>query len=95
MKTPVSGAGSSIASIGGAGASCSAGCARLVSADPHPLARRATDTSKIPATERTMLTAASKRAPVEEEAIGNAIDLDHVRRRDLLGGLIHECELAA
>jgi putative transposase len=34
-------------------------------------------------------------APVEEQAIGNAINLDRVRRRDLLGGLIHEYQLAA
>jgi transposase InsO family protein len=34
-------------------------------------------------------------APVEEQAIGNAIDLDRVRRRHLLDGLIHEYELAA
>jgi len=37
----------------------------------------------------------SKLPPVDEQAIGNAIDLDRVRRRDLLGGLIHEYQLAA
>jgi putative transposase len=37
----------------------------------------------------------SKPPPLDEEAIGDAIDLDRVRRRDLLGGLIHEYELAA
>jgi hypothetical protein len=33
--------------------------------------------------------------PRDEQAIGEVIDLDRVRRRDLLGGLIHEYELAA
>jgi putative transposase len=33
--------------------------------------------------------------PSDEQAIGEVIDLDRVRRRDLLGGLIHEYELAA
>jgi transposase InsO family protein len=33
--------------------------------------------------------------PLDEEAIGDAIELDRVRHRDLLGGLIHEYELAA
>jgi hypothetical protein len=31
----------------------------------------------------------------EEWPIADVIDLDRVRRRDLLGGLIHEYELAA
>jgi hypothetical protein len=31
----------------------------------------------------------------EEQPIGDVIDLDQVRRRDLLGGLIHEYQLAA
>jgi hypothetical protein len=30
-----------------------------------------------------------------EQPIADVIDLDRVRRRDLLGGLIHEYELAA
>ncbi|MFL5927376.1 MAG: integrase core domain-containing protein [Gaiellaceae bacterium] len=34
-------------------------------------------------------------ASVEEQAIGNVIDLERVRRHDLLGGLIHEYQLAA
>lgn len=33
--------------------------------------------------------------PPDEQAIGEVIDLDRVRCRDLLGGLIHEYELAA
>jgi putative transposase len=33
--------------------------------------------------------------PRDEQTIGEVIDLDRVRRRDLLGGLIHEYELAA
>jgi hypothetical protein len=31
----------------------------------------------------------------DELPIADVIDLDHVRRRDLLGGLIHEYQLAA
>jgi hypothetical protein len=31
----------------------------------------------------------------DERPIADVIDLDHVRRRDLLGGLIHEYQLAA
>jgi putative transposase len=37
----------------------------------------------------------SKLPPSDEQAISNVIDLDRVRRRDLLGGLIHEYRLAA
>ena len=37
----------------------------------------------------------SKLPPVDDEAIGDLIDLARVRRRDLLGGLIHEYQLAA
>jgi len=48
---------------------------------PHRSLRQQTPLSKLP--------------PVDEQAIGNAIDLDRVRRRDLLGGLIHEYQLAA
>jgi len=33
--------------------------------------------------------------PGHEQPIGEVIDLDRVRRRDLLGGLIHEYQLAA
>jgi transposase InsO family protein len=33
--------------------------------------------------------------PSDEPTTSNIIDLDHVRRRDLLGGLIHEYQLAA
>jgi hypothetical protein len=33
--------------------------------------------------------------PRDEHTVGEVIDLDRVRRRDLLGGLIHEYELAA
>jgi hypothetical protein len=33
--------------------------------------------------------------PVDERAIGDVIGPDRVRRRDLLGGLIHEYQLAA
>jgi hypothetical protein len=33
--------------------------------------------------------------PVDEHAIGDVIDLGRIRRRDLLGGLIHEYQLAA
>jgi putative transposase len=33
--------------------------------------------------------------PREEKPIGGVIDLDQIRRRDLLGGLIHEYQLAA
>ncbi len=33
--------------------------------------------------------------PSDERPIAEVIDLDAVRRRDLLGGLIHEYELAA
>jgi hypothetical protein len=31
----------------------------------------------------------------EEKVSANVIELDHVRRRDLLGGLIHEYQRAA
>jgi putative transposase len=37
----------------------------------------------------------SKLPPVDEQATGDAIDLGRIRRRDLLGGLIHEYQLAA
>ena len=37
----------------------------------------------------------SKPPPPDEQAIADVIDLDRVRRRDLLGGLIHEYQLAA
>jgi hypothetical protein len=33
--------------------------------------------------------------PSDERPTAEVIDLDRVRRRDLLGGLIHEYELAA
>jgi hypothetical protein len=33
--------------------------------------------------------------PREAKPIGGVIDLDQIRRRDLLGGLIHEYQLAA
>jgi hypothetical protein len=33
--------------------------------------------------------------PRDEESLGEVIELDHVRREDLLGGLIHEYQLAA
>jgi hypothetical protein len=33
--------------------------------------------------------------PGDEQSISEVIDLDCVRRRDLLGGLIHEHQLAA
>jgi len=33
--------------------------------------------------------------PREEKPIGGVIDLDQIRRRDLLGRLIHEYHLAA
>jgi putative transposase len=38
-----------------------------------------------------------QRPPIEEPPPGSATDvaLDHVRRRDLLGGLIHEYKIAA
>ena len=35
------------------------------------------------------------RPPSDKQPIAEVIDLDRVRRRDLLGGLIHEYELAA
>jgi hypothetical protein len=31
----------------------------------------------------------------DEQPVAEVVDLDHVRRRDLLGGLIHEYQLAA
>lgn len=37
----------------------------------------------------------SKLPPVDEQATGDVIDLGRIRRRDLLGGLIHEYQLAA
>ena len=36
-----------------------------------------------------------ERSPTDERATANVINLDRVRRRDLLGGLIHEYRLAA
>jgi putative transposase len=36
-----------------------------------------------------------ERSPTDEQATANVINLDRVRRRDLLGGLIHEYRLAA
>jgi hypothetical protein len=33
--------------------------------------------------------------PRDEQSTADVIDLDHVRRRDLLGGLIHEYRRAA
>jgi hypothetical protein len=38
-----------------------------------------------------------QRPPIEEPPPGSEtnVDLDHVRRRDLLGGLIHEYKAAA
>jgi putative transposase len=33
--------------------------------------------------------------PASEQSLANAVDLERVRRRDLLGGLIHEYRLAA
>jgi hypothetical protein len=37
----------------------------------------------------------SKRPPSDEQPLADVIDLDRIRRRDLLGGLIHEYQLAA
>jgi putative transposase len=37
----------------------------------------------------------SKPPPVDEHAVDDVIDLGRIRRRDLLGGLIHEYQLAA
>jgi putative transposase len=37
----------------------------------------------------------SKLPPVDEQPIGDVIDLGRIRRRDLLGGLIHEYQLTA
>jgi putative transposase len=37
----------------------------------------------------------SQPPPTDERAMAEVIDLDRVRRRDLLGGLIHEYQLAA
>jgi putative transposase len=37
----------------------------------------------------------SKPRPSDEQAMADVIDLDRIRRHDLLGGLIHEYELAA
>ena len=37
----------------------------------------------------------SERPPSNDQAMANVIDLDRVRRRDLLGGMIHEYRLAA
>jgi transposase InsO family protein len=37
----------------------------------------------------------SERPPSNDQAMADVIDLDRVRRRDLLGGLIHEYRLAA
>jgi len=34
-------------------------------------------------------------APAEERVPADVIELDHVRRRDVLGRLIHEYQLAA
>ena len=33
--------------------------------------------------------------PIDEQSSADVMDLDHVRRRDVLGGLIHEYQLAA
>ncbi|MGH3082744.1 MAG: integrase core domain-containing protein [Gaiellaceae bacterium] len=37
----------------------------------------------------------SKRPPSDEQPLADVIELDRIRRRDLLGGLIHEYQLAA
>jgi putative transposase len=37
----------------------------------------------------------NERPPSNDQAMANVIDLDRVRRRDLLGGMIHEYRLAA
>jgi putative transposase len=37
----------------------------------------------------------SKRRPSDEDATADVIALDRLRRRELLGGLIHEYRLAA
>jgi transposase InsO family protein len=37
----------------------------------------------------------SKPPPRDEHALGDVVDLDRVRRSDVLGGLIHEYQLAA
>jgi hypothetical protein len=34
-------------------------------------------------------------APAEDRVWADMLELDHVRRRDLLGGLIHEYQLAS
>jgi hypothetical protein len=37
----------------------------------------------------------SRLPPIDEQSSADVIDLDHVRRRDVVGGLIHEYQLAA